>query len=327
MTKPPEVGDTRLAGSEPRIASERRAVLVVNSRSRRGERLFEDAKSLLLKRGFELTASFPVRDPARIPEIVKAAVTGGERLIVVGGGDGTISSVVDYFAYQNVTLGILPMGTANNFARGLGLPLELAAAVSVIADGKQAAVDLGLLGDNYFSNAVSLGLSASLHRAGGERFKRYLGRAGYLITACRSFAAHRPFRCRLDQDGASIELEALDMRIANGPFHGGMVAVPGANVESRDLVVRVIKGNSKWTFPRVWAAIARGHPLDPALVEIMRVRRLVVTTEPKQAVSVDGEVVAETPITISVAAGALRLMVPQDFVADAAAGNNRGALG
>jgi YegS/Rv2252/BmrU family lipid kinase len=288
-------------------------VLVVNSRSRRGEQLYAEAEALLLKKGFELAGSYPVRDPGRIPEIVKEAVERGERLIAVGGGDGTISSIVDFLAYKDVALGLLPMGTANNFARGLGLPLDLAGAIDVIANGQAASIDLGKIGNNYFSNAVSLGLSATLHRASRDGGKRYLGRAGYLLSAVRSFAAHRPFHCRLEHDGVSSEFDALDMRIANGPFHGGMVAVPGADVESRDLAVRAIKGNSKWTLPRVWADIARGRPLDAAAVDIIRVRQLTVTAEPAQAVSVDGEVIAETPVTISVAAGALRVMVQQDL--------------
>jgi YegS/Rv2252/BmrU family lipid kinase len=289
--------------------------LVVNSRSRRGERLYVDAKALLLKTGFELAASYPVRDPARIPEIVREAVERGERLIAIGGGDGTISSIVDYLAYQNVTLGILPMGTANNFARGIRLPLDLKAAVEVIAEGRPAMVDLGKLNNNYFSNAVSLGLSAAIHRASRDRTKRYFGRAGYLLAAVRSFSTHRSFRCLLEHDGATSEIEALDLRIANGPYHGGFVAVPGAGVESHDLVVRIIKGGSKWALVRSWTDIARGRSLDPATVEILRVRELTLTADPVQVVSVDGEIVTETPVTISVASKALRLMVPQDFSA------------
>lgn len=295
-------------------AAERSAVLIVNSRSRRGARLYAEVRSLLLKKGFDLNGSYPVHDPARIPEIVKEAVRRGERLIVVGGGDGTISSIVDYLAYQNVVLGILPMGTANNFARGAGLPLNMEAAVTVIADGRPVTIDLGKLNNNYFSNAVSLGLSAAIHTASRDQTKRYLGRAGYLLAAARSFARHRPFRCRLEHDGAVTELEALDLRIANGPYHGGMVAVPGASVASPDLMVRVIKGTSKWGIVRAWADIARGRSPDPAVVNILRVRQLTVTTEPKQAVSVDGEVVTETPVTISVAGKALQLMAPKDVL-------------
>jgi YegS/Rv2252/BmrU family lipid kinase len=309
------------AGDAPRQpeAAAARAVLVVNSRSRKGEQLYAEAEALLRKQGLELTASYPVHDPARIPVIVKEAVARGERLIVVGGGDGTISSIVDSLAYQDVALGILPMGTANNFARGIGLPLDVKEAIEVIARGKAATIDLGKIGDNYFSNAISLGLSAAIHRASHDRIKRYLGRTGYLLAAARSFASHRPFHCRLEHDGRTTELEALDLRVANGPYHGGLVAIPDASVESRDLVVRVIKGNSKWSLARVWTDIARGRPHDPAIVEILRVRRLVITAEPAQPVSADGEVVTQTPVTISVAGRALRLMVKQDFVADATA--------
>jgi YegS/Rv2252/BmrU family lipid kinase len=304
-------GDTNNAPAAPPCTREHRAVLVVNSRARRGERLYAEAKALLLKKGFELAASHPVRDPARIPEIVKEAVEQGERLIVIGGGDGTISSIVDYLAYQNVALGILPMGTANNFARGIGLPLTIKEAVEVIAEGQPVTIDLGKLNNNYFSNAVSLGLSAAIHRASRDGIKRYLGRAGYLLAAARSLATHRPFRCRLEHDGATTEIEALDLRVANGPYHGGLVAVPGADVESHDLAVRIIKGQSKWALAQVWTDIARGRSLDPSMADILRVHELTITADPVQAVSIDGEVVTNTPVTISVASKALRLMVQQ----------------
>lgn len=292
---------------------QRRAVLVVNTRARGGAKLYDQAKELLVDKGFDIAAAYPVRDPARIPEIVQDAVARGERLIVVGGGDGTISSVVDYLAYREVVLGIVAMGTANNFARAIGLPLDVGDAVKVIAEGQPVSIDLGKINNNYFSNAVSLGISASIHRGSPDRIKRLLGRAGYFLVAASRFAAHRPFRCRLEHDGQVTEIEALDLRIANGPYHGGMVAVPGAGVDSRDLAVRIIKGGSKWTLPRVWADIARGAALDPESVEVLRVRELAISTDPQQPVSVDGEVVAQTPVRISVASKALRLMVPRNF--------------
>jgi YegS/Rv2252/BmrU family lipid kinase len=295
------------------MMSQGRAVLVVNSRARGGAALYGQAKDLLSAKGFELAAAYPVRDPARIPEIVQEAVARGERLIVIGGGDGTISSVVDYLAYRDVVLGIVPMGTANNFARAVGLPLNVSEAVGVIAEGHAARIDLGKINNNYFSNAVSLGISASIHRGSPDQIKRWLGRAGYFLVAARRFAVHRPFHCRLQHDGRVLEVEALDLRIANGPYHGGVVAVPTASVDSRQLAVRIIKGSSKWTLARVWANIYRGVAQDPASVEILHVGELAISTDPQQPVSVDGEVVAQTPVTISVAAEALWLMVPQNF--------------
>jgi len=99
---------------EAAIRTRREAVLVVNSRSRRGRQLYHRAKRLLRERGIALALTYPVRNPARIPEIVRDAIGKGYQFIIIGGGDGTISSVVDFFAYRSVVLGILPAGTANS---------------------------------------------------------------------------------------------------------------------------------------------------------------------------------------------------------------------
>lgn len=127
------------------------AVLIVNTYSRRGERLFFRAIDQLTAQGITIAAAYPVRDPVRLPEVINEAISRGHQLVVVGGGDGTISSIVDSFAYQDVVLGLLPLGTGNSFARTLGIPLSLEGAVDVIAHGKVADVDLGKVGEDYFA--------------------------------------------------------------------------------------------------------------------------------------------------------------------------------
>jgi YegS/Rv2252/BmrU family lipid kinase len=226
------------------LAQERKAVLVVNTASHRGLRLYQEAKSELQRAGFDITA-YAVRDPARLPEVVTETIAQGSRFIIVGGGDGTISAVAGSLAYRKVAFGILPMGTANNFARGNDLPLEVKPAVAVLAAGHVATVDLGRINEGYFTNAVSIGLSSALHRSGPERMKKQFGRAGYLLAAARQFAVHKPFRCRLTHDGRTTEVEALDLRVANGPFYGSLRVVARADLHSGRLVARVIKGYSK----------------------------------------------------------------------------------
>src|SRR5215470_7377585 len=93
------------------VTEEKSAVLVANTHSRRGERLFFRAVDELSNRGINIIASYPVRQPDRLPQVVKEAIRRKVSLVIVGGGDGTLSSVVDAFAYQDVVLGILPMGT------------------------------------------------------------------------------------------------------------------------------------------------------------------------------------------------------------------------
>jgi diacylglycerol kinase family enzyme len=128
------------------LRESRRAVLVVNTRSRRGAAIYSEAKTRLVQAGFVLDCAYPVPDPERLPGIVRE-IAKRRRFIIVGGGDGTISSVAPHCCYAGVALGLLPLGTANGFARALGIPLDLEGAIDVLVNGKLADVDLGRIND------------------------------------------------------------------------------------------------------------------------------------------------------------------------------------
>lgn len=298
---------------EQEIKERRRAVLVVNTRSRRGAHAFAEAKDRLTEAGMTLDAAYPVRNAERLPEIVRFAVDQGHRYIIIGGGDGTISSVVDHFAYTKVVFGVLPLGTANSFARALGIPLDVAGAVEILVDGKVADVDLGKINGDYFANGSSIGLPAAVGKTVPHKLKRWLGRVGYLLAAAHCFVRHQPFRCEVVADGRAMSLEALDIRIANGGYQGGVLVAEEAEIDSGDIVVHVITERSKWRLPKEWARVALGLPFAPSKMEVLRARELRIDTTPRQDVAVDGEVVTQTPVEISVAREALLLMVPRSF--------------
>lgn len=117
------------------------ATLIVNTHSRSGEQAFFRARDLLGALGVPLNAAYALRDPARLPETVKEAIAEDHNLIILGGGDGSVSSVVDYLAGSTAVLGLLPLGTANDFARTLGIPSDLEGACRTIARGKVVDVD------------------------------------------------------------------------------------------------------------------------------------------------------------------------------------------
>src|ERR671916_2256652 len=104
------------------IRARRRTALVVNVRSRRGRRHFATVHRRL-QATLELVDVRPVADPRGLPEALAAAADSGADLVVVGGGDGTLSEAAHQLAHRDVCLGVVPLGTTNNFARGLGLPL------------------------------------------------------------------------------------------------------------------------------------------------------------------------------------------------------------
>ena len=296
------------------------AALIVNARSRTGEKAFEEAREKLGALGVEVGAGFPVHDPARLAETVRAAVSEGYDPIILGGGDGSVSSAVDFLAHHETTLGLLPLGTANDFARTLGIPTDLAEACENIARGKVVDVDLGVVGDNYYVNVASVGLSVAATRALSPRLKKSIGPLAYPVAAVKAFVRHEPFVGRLtfpDGDHAPVEYgRLLQVAVGNGRFYGGgMVVAPGSGIDDKSLdVYAIVLGR-----PRDLFGVARylrsGDFVNSEGVDHFRTSRVVLETRPEHPVNVDGEIVTRTPEEFSVAPDALRVIVPEGSTA------------
>src|SRR5919199_134647 len=222
------------------------AVLVVNARSRTGEKAFERASKLLSSLGVAVGTSYALSDPTRLPETVQEAVLEGYDPIILGGGDGSVSSTVDFLAHHQSTLGLLPLGTANDFARTLGIPSGLEEACETIARGKVVDVDLGLAGDNFYVNVASVGLGVEVTRSLSPRLKKSIGPLAYPVAALGAFFKHEPFTARLsfpDGDHEPVDYgRLLQVAVGNGRFYGGgMVVAPDSGIDDRSLDVYAIK--------------------------------------------------------------------------------------
>ncbi len=297
------------------IRAHRAPVLVINTRARRGRLLAGRALRLLGERGMRPRRVIGVDDPARLGQALAGAADLAPDLVVVGGGDGTLSLAVSHLAHRDVALGVLPLGTTNNLARSLGVPLRLGAAVATIAHGKVADVDLGQAGDRVFANMVSLGVSVQVAGRVPHRLKRVLGRAAYPLTALRALPAHRPFRARVTAGDTVAEFETHQLNIANGGFHAGRPIAGDAGIDDRLLVAYRLGTASRG---RLVGAMVRHAVTGPYLrmadEEFLAVDDLTVDTEPPLALDVDGEVRGTTPVRIRVLPNALRVMVPPHFV-------------
>ncbi|RAY11727.1 diacylglycerol kinase [Actinomadura craniellae] len=297
------------------IRAEGRAVLIVNTRSRRGRRQFDRSRRLLAEAGLSFLETFPVSEPGRLTETFSAALALRPDLVVVGGGDGTIAEAVGHLAGLDVALGLLPLGTTNNFARGLHLPVGLAGAVAVLRDGKVADVDVGYIGDEVFANMVSIGLSVQVAERVSPRLKRLAGRSAYALTALRLLPRHRPFRAVLRIDGESHELTTHQLNIANGSHQSGRPFAADASLDDRLLAVYRL-GDAG--LPQLAAATVRhmlaGHRRSLADDMFLTTDdRVHVETDPPLGVEADGELRGRTPVTIVMRANALRVLVPQSF--------------
>jgi YegS/Rv2252/BmrU family lipid kinase len=286
------------------------AVLIVNAHSRKGRDLFRESSAKLEMAGVRLIAAHALKNPRTLPETVRKAVNDGAPMVIIGGGDGSLSSAVDDVVDRDCVFALLPLGTANSFARTLGIPLTLDGAIDTIASGKRRRVDLGIINGDYFANAAALGLSPMIGSTVPHKLKRYLGVFGYLIWATWCLVRFRPFRLSVDDGKEKRTVWTTEVRIFNGRFHGGVELADEAEVDSGEIVVQAVIGRSMLKLIWDWFAKYFKLPARQAMSEEFRGERLLIDTRPRQRISVDGEVVAKTPATVEVAHKAIDVVVP-----------------
>jgi diacylglycerol kinase family enzyme len=204
---------------------------------------------------------------------------------------------------------LLPLGTANSFARSLDMPLDIDGAVGVITHGKLKTVDLAMLDDDYFANCAAIGLSPLIAETVPHGLKRLFGRPGYLAWAAIQMARFKPFRLIITQGGKRETLDVLEVRIANGRFHGGAELVK-TKVDAGEVVIQAIDGKLRAKLLWSWGLALIGPDQVRGTVREFRGRHFRIETDPPLPISIDGEVAAKTPVEVTLARRAMRMAVP-----------------
>jgi len=289
----------------------KQAILVVNAGSRKGADLFAQARDKLTAAGVELLGAKKCKTAKTMETAVKSALKKAP-MVIVGGGDGSLSSFVDFFVGTKVVFAFLPLGTANSFARTVGVPLDLDGAVDVIANGVARKIDVGCINGDYFLNAAAMGIAPKVAQTVPHDLKRKLGRLGYLIWASWSAANFRAFRVKLEDGKRTVRMWATEVRIANGRYHGGIELIENADLKSGEIVIQVVTGRSilklGWSY---FAAATKLKARHEAAREFVA-QKFTLSTKPRMRVSIDGEVARETPLEISAVPDAVTIAVPRE---------------
>jgi YegS/Rv2252/BmrU family lipid kinase len=231
--------------------------------------------------------------------------------VVIGGGDGTINAAAAGILETKLPLGIIPLGTANDLARTLGIPPRVEDAAAIIVAGDRRRIDLGMANDAHFFNVASLGLSARIARTLRGRDKRRWGVFGYAIAAAKVAVRVRPFRAELVHDGATLTVRTVQIAVGNGRYYGGGMAIAADASPEDGLLDAYSLEVSGW--PRLLAllpALRRGALDPPPDVRTIRTRALAVATRRPQPVDLDGDIGTMTPVKFTLLPGAIEVYAP-----------------
>jgi diacylglycerol kinase (ATP) len=245
----------------------------------------------------------------------RAAVADGTGALVAVGGDGMAHLALQAVAGTDTPLGLVAVGTGNDFARALGLPVrDPAAAGRLIADALKAsrirAVDLGRVDERWFGTVLASGFDSRVNDR-GNRMRLPAGRARYDLAMLAELAALRPFAYRITlDDGAVREVEATLVAVGNGPsYGGGMRICPGADLADGLFDVTVVGDCGRATLLRVFPRVYRGTHVDHPRVTVYRAARVEIAAEDVSGYA-DGERLGELPLTAHCVPGAVRVVGP-----------------
>ncbi|WP_419963021.1 lipid kinase [Pantoea vagans] len=290
---------------------QRTALLLINQRSRKGRIEASRAQTLLVQAGFTLLQ--PDEDETCSYSQLIAAYAGRVDAVIVGGGDGTLNAAAPGLMQTGLPLGILPLGTANDFARTLGIPTSLEKAVKIIADGKLRAVDLGEVNQHLFLNVSSIGFSAELARNLTAESKKRWGVGGYALAALRLLRQSRPFSATLVHQGQRIPVKTVQVSVGNGRFYGGGMTVEQRAAPDDGLLdVYSLELQHSWQLIALLPFMRRGTHGRWRDVRAFSTTELTIETRRPHYINADGEIIGQTPAHFRLIAHALQVYAPGD---------------
>jgi YegS/Rv2252/BmrU family lipid kinase len=292
------------------VSAERRYALIVNpsSGAGRGEALLPAAESAMRSHGLEHRTIVTRSLPHGIDE-ARAAAQAGETPVIMS-GDGLIGGAGGALAETGAAMGILPGGRGNDFARVVGIPNEIDAAVEILARGETRMVDVGEVNGRRFLCIASLGFDSDANRIANET-KWIRGNLVYAYAALRALVAWKPALFTLDLDGVERRVRGFSVAVANSKaYGGGMFVAPDAQLDDGLFDVVCTGAVGKLRFLRGLPEVFKGTHVEKDEVTVDRAASVRVAADRPFGVYADGEHITDLPAAMRVLPGALEVIAP-----------------
>ncbi|MDQ1589458.1 MAG: hypothetical protein QOG71_85 [Pyrinomonadaceae bacterium] len=251
----------------------------------------------------------------------RAAADDGVQIVVAGGGDGTVNAVASELVGTEKTLGVLPLGTLNHFAKDLNIPLDLEGAARNLLEGEAARVDVGEVNGRVFINNSSLGLYPSIvrHR---ERQQERLGRGKWFAAMWATLEVFRRyplFGVRLSTDGQEFRRRTPFVFIGNNEYQMDTFNLGARScLDAGHLSLHLTRDIGRWGLVRLAASALFGRLRESKDFDALCTKEVwIETRRTRLRVATDGEVtVMRSPLHYAVRPGALRVIVPKPVTSD-----------
>jgi diacylglycerol kinase (ATP) len=232
----------------------------------------------------------------RLADVIRARAPEGFSAVVLGGGDGTLNAAAPALVETGLPMGILPLGTANDLARSLGIPPDAAAAAQIIAQGQLRHIDLGEVNGHLFFNVASIGFSADMAAELTEHAKKRWGTLGYGIVAARLLMRSRLFTCYVDHDDTTEEIRTMQVSVGNGRHYGGgMTVEETATADDGWLDLYSLEVDHWWRLLRLLPSLRKGTQGQWDDVRAFKTTEVTIRTKRPRPVNTDGELNTVTP--------------------------------
>jgi diacylglycerol kinase (ATP) len=241
-------------------------------------------------------------DVGRISAQVIASGADGVALV---GGDGTVHLGAQVLAKSGMPFGVIPAGTGNDFARGVGVPLkDAAAAADLIIGGRTRAVDVATVKDVFITTVVAGGFDSLVNKRANEmNWPR--GNSRYTLATLAELRTFRPISYVVTVDGEVLETDAMLVAVGTGPTYGGGLQIcAGAEIDDGLLDITVIKPVSRLTLLQMFPKLSKGTHVGHPMVHTLRGRSVRLESAGVTAYA-DGEILGPLPVDIGIAPGAL----------------------
>ncbi|WP_349262700.1 YegS/Rv2252/BmrU family lipid kinase [Allocoleopsis sp.] len=249
-------------------------------------------------------------------QLAREAVERGVEMIIVSGGDGTLSAAADAVVGTNIPLGIISRGTANAFASALALPDTIEAACQTILQGKTKVIDAALCNGKPMVLLAGIGFEAEMVEKADRETKNRFGMLAYILAGVQQLREFETFEAQIETQDKIITVSAGAVTIANAAPPTSLLAQGPAGIICDDglldltVVAPANRAGAIASAYHLLQTALRGDAVERDDIGYLRARRIKVTTEPPQKVVLDGEIIGTTPIDVECVPGGLTLLMP-----------------